>query len=94
MISMFVSPSGAPDDAKSLAWDQLRILKTRIRSGRGSDEDAYTRIHLDESLMKIDRALDAKVMIGGQAAPRQQSLLEMLGLGDSPNAKQPSQTDR
>ena len=64
MISMFVSPSGAPDDAKSLAWDQLRSLKTRIRSGRGSDEDAYTRIHLDESLMKIDRALDAKVMMG------------------------------
>jgi hypothetical protein len=32
--------------------------------------------------MKIDRALDAKVVIDSPAAARSQSLLEMLGRGD------------
>jgi hypothetical protein len=83
LIGMFVNPSsGAPDDARSLAWDQLRKLRRRISAARSSREDAYTRVHLDESLMKIDRALDAKVVIGSPAAARSQSLLEMLGLGD------------
>jgi hypothetical protein len=83
LIGLFVNPSsGAPEDARSLAWDQLRKLKRRIASGRSGHEDAYTRVHLDESLMKIDRALDAKVVIGSPAAARSQSLLEMLGLGE------------
>ena len=82
LIGMFVGPTGVPEDARSLAWDQLRKLKRRIASGRRGSEDAYTRVHLDETLMKITRALDAKVVIGSAAAARQPSLLEMLGLGD------------
>jgi hypothetical protein len=50
--------------------------------GRSSHEHAYVRVHPDESLMKIDRALDAKVVIGNPASARSQSLLEMLGLGE------------
>lgn len=83
LITMFVSPGGGtPDDARTLAWDELRKLKRRIASARSGREDTYTRVHLDESQMKIARALDAKVMIGSPAAARQPSLLEMLGLGD------------
>jgi hypothetical protein len=82
LIGMFVGPTSVPEDARSLAWDQLRKLKRRITSERTGHEDAYTRVHLDETVMKINRALDAKVVIGSAAQPRQPSILEMLGLGD------------
>jgi hypothetical protein len=70
MIGMVVNPnSGAPDDARMLAWDQLRKLKTRITAAKHSGQDEYTRVHLDESLMRINRALNATQTIGGGGQP-------------------------
>ena len=63
-ITLVVNPaSGVPDDARMLAWDQLRQLKTRLQSAQQAHHDEYTRIHLDESLMRVKRALDAKLVI-------------------------------
>ena len=65
MIGMVVNPnSGAPDDARMLAWDQLRKLKTRVAAAKFPGQDEYTRVHLDESLMRINRALNATQTIG------------------------------
>jgi len=79
MISMVIQPSsGTPEDARMLAWDQLRRLKTRLEAAkRGNLHDAYTRVHVDESLMRINRALDAKQILGAPA-PSTPSLLQML----------------
>ncbi len=59
--------NAAPDDAKMLAWGELKRLKGRIVAAQQSEPavDEYTRVHLAETLMRIDRALDARVSIGG-----------------------------
>jgi hypothetical protein len=88
MIEMVINPSnGAPDDAKMLAWDQLRQLKTRIAAAQRSRHDEYTRIHLDESLMQITRALDAHQVIGGASSPQIISLQALLGGSAPPTGK-------
>ncbi len=79
LIQMVLGQTSVPDDARMLAWDQLRQLKHRIAGARGSRQlDTYTRIHLDESAMRIDRALSARQTVGGTAAPSTQSLLQQL----------------
>lgn len=70
MIGMVTNTSnGAPDDAKLLAWDQLRQLKSKITLAANSKTpmDAYTKVHLAELLMRITRALDARMTIGSQS---------------------------
>jgi hypothetical protein len=80
MIDMCVRPSaGMPDDAKMLAWDQLRTLKAKLTAARRHRLDDYTRVHLDESLMRVNRALDAKQMISGPPAPATSLLQQLLG---------------
>ena len=78
MIDMVVNTgSGAPSDAKMLAWNELRKLKIKIAASRARVHDEYTPIHLAESLMRIDRALEAKQML--QSAPtRTPSMLDRL----------------
>ncbi len=72
-----VTNNAAPDDAKLLAWDQLRQIKSKIgvaASGPGAASmDEYTRVHLAESLMRISRALDAKMTIGAASSSRSSS---------------------
>lgn len=81
MIGMVVNQgSGVPADARMLAWDQLRALKRRLAS-RSAPADQYTRVHFDECLMRINRALDAQQVLGTSEPPAR-SLLQML-LGDS-----------
>lgn len=81
MIGMVVNPtSGAPDDARMLAWDQLRKLKARVTAAKQPAQDEYTRVHLDESLMRINRALNATQTIGGSTPPTNPLLL-LLGNG-------------
>lgn len=77
MIDLCLKAGGGPDDARMLAWDQLRQLKRRIAADRSRSHDEYTQVHLDESLMRISRALDAKQMLGSQSSSSQ-SLLQML----------------
>jgi hypothetical protein len=74
----------APDDARMLAWDQLRQLQTKIRVAQARPHDDYTRIHLDESLMRIQRALNAQQMIESGRSAAANPLSALLG-GDSIN---------
>ncbi len=59
MVRLANTGSGAPEDARMLAWDQLRRLKSRITSARRRKPGQYTQVHLDESLVRINRALNA-----------------------------------
>ncbi|MBD3232856.1 MAG: DUF5117 domain-containing protein [candidate division Zixibacteria bacterium] len=51
-----------PEDARTLAWVDLRELKHGIKSALNSRSiDTMTRGHLEESLARIDAALEAKL---------------------------------
>jgi hypothetical protein len=80
MIGMVVSSGGAPADARMMAWDELRTIKRRITGLRGvARADRVTRVHYDECVMRIDRALNAMQTIGASEAPRQNLLQMLLG---------------
>lgn len=81
LIGMVINPPATiPEDAKVLAWAHLRQLRDKIKSARlvGRYDD-YTRVHLDESLMRIQRALDARQIIGTPSAPAPNILQMLLG---------------
>ncbi len=64
LISLYMNPQfGVPEDAKMLAWDELKQLKARLAAVKTDKCDAYTRIHVQESLARVTRALDAKETI-------------------------------
>lgn len=74
MINQSLGATSVPDDARMLAWDQLRSLKDRLAAAKTAvAKDTYTRVHVDESLMRINRALDARQTIssggGGGGSP-------------------------
>jgi hypothetical protein len=82
MAAMILNTSNpAPDDAKLLAWGELKRLKGRIASAQRTEHgvDEYTKIHLAESLMRIDRALDARATVGGSTASAVSPLQALLG---------------
>ncbi len=84
MINQFLGQaSGTPDDARVLAWQQLRNLKSSITvASRQGKYDEYTQLHLEDSLMRINRALEAKQTIGGSSGGRQLTLRELLGASE------------
>ena len=61
LISLATQPGDS--DTRMLAWDTLRRLKADIAKARKGELDAYTRLHLDESQMRIDRALNAQATV-------------------------------
>ena len=61
LISLATQPGDS--DTRMLAWDTLRRLKAEIAKARKGELDAYTRLHLDESQMRIDRALNAQATV-------------------------------
>jgi hypothetical protein len=81
MINMYLTPSGGlPDDARLLAWNDLRTISNRIKSINTSGADTYTRLHLEAATQAITRALEAKQTVGaGGGASRGGSLLDLLG---------------
>jgi hypothetical protein len=86
MIDMVTGKSfGVPEDAKMLAWNQLRGLRERIQTAQKSDGsyDDYTRIHLADSLTKVNRALNAGIMLNSGSSGGPTNLLQMLLGGDS-----------
>jgi hypothetical protein len=54
---------GAPSDAKTLAIANLRSLRNVIKAAIPTASPEYTKPHLEECLMRIDRTLDPKVMV-------------------------------
>lgn len=64
MIGLMLQPApGTPEDASSLAWAELTVLRARLLTARNSSvaADASTRAHLAESAARIARALEARV---------------------------------
>lgn len=79
MIGMVTGSSSAPDDATMLAWDQLRQIRARLASSQSSNGvDEYTRIHLSDSLTKVDRVLKAGYTLNGGGGDGGASLLQLL----------------
>ncbi len=82
MIGQAIGTTAVPEDARALAWDQLRRIRSRITSGLTRKPDEMTRVHLEESLTRINRALNTVQTIGGAPAPAPNPLAALLGLGN------------
>ena len=67
LTGMVVNPATAgPEEVQMLAWDHLRRLKGKLTAARAkAGLEEMTRVHLDESLHRINRALSATQTIGG-----------------------------
>jgi hypothetical protein len=55
--------SGVPEDARTLAWYELKQLRESLRSTlrkQGDDLNIYTKAHLEESYDRLSKALDAR----------------------------------
>lgn len=89
LINTVLTPnSSTPEDARALGWDQLRQIKSRMMASRShSGLDDYTRVHLDESLMRIHRALNATNSVGGNSGGGG-SLLQLLLGGQKPDGSE------
>jgi hypothetical protein len=63
LVNMVLQKSSTtPDDAKTLAYEQLRSLKGRIAAAQPTAKGQYGKAHLNESLLRIQRTLDAPVI--------------------------------
>jgi hypothetical protein len=54
-----------PEDARTIAWYQLRQLRDRLGNvlrDRGDKLDIYTKAHLEEASDRITKAIDAKLL--------------------------------
>lgn len=69
LINLTLRPSpGTPEDSRTLAWSALKKLDQRIDNVLKQQDgklDDYTRAHLEESQMRIKKALDASYQQGG-----------------------------
>ncbi len=81
LIGMFLAPGAAlPDDAKLLAWNDLKTLQNKIKTAKSGSQDTYTRLHLEQASLIIGRALDAKQTLGASSGvSRGFSIQDLLG---------------
>jgi len=57
---------GAPDDARTLAFEQLVSLKSRLAAAAPTAPGEYGKAHLTQCLARIQKALDSQVVtVGG-----------------------------
>ncbi|HLO49245.1 MAG TPA: zinc-dependent metalloprotease [Kamptonema sp.] len=64
LVGMVLRKTGAPEDARALAWSELRDLREALSKAiRKEDKkvDAYTRVHLEETRDRITKALNAQL---------------------------------
>ena len=64
LIGMVLRKTNVPEDARSLAWYELRQLREGLsKSIRNLDRnaDAYTRAHLEETRDRISKVLNAQI---------------------------------
>ena len=86
MIGMVLTPPpGTPEDARMLAWNDLKTLKTSLAGAKGRNLDEYSRIHIEQSLDVITRALDARITISANGTAPAGSF---ISFGATPNQKQ------
>ena len=62
LCAMALGQARVPADAKTLALANLRSLKNRIMAAIPTASPEYTKPHLQECLMRIDRTLDPKIV--------------------------------
>ena len=64
LMGMVLRKTGAPEDARALAWSELRELREALSKAIRKDDkkaDAYTRAHLEETRDRITKALNAQI---------------------------------
>ena len=64
LIGMVLRKTNVPEDARSLAWYELRQLREGLsKSVRNLDRnaDAYTRAHLEETRDRISKVLNSQI---------------------------------
>jgi hypothetical protein len=87
LIDLATKAGTGPEDARMLAWEQLRSLRTRLAAAKtAGGVDEYTRIHVNDSIAKIDRALNMQMTVGGSSGPSMGNLLQMLLGGETTDA--------
>ncbi len=80
LVSMVLDKDGTPAEAKTLAWAHLQALKSKLSTASKKVAHESTRLHWQESLMRIDRALGAKETVGASGGGGGgMSLLDLLG---------------
>lgn len=66
-----------PEETRAIAWSQLRDITKRIKAADGKAKGA-TKLHYDECMARIERAVGAKESLGGGGGL---SLRDLLGGG-------------
>jgi hypothetical protein len=63
MTDMMLRKSNVPEDARTLAWYNLRRLREKLNKAvaRSGKLDEYTKAHLEETRDRIAKTLDARV---------------------------------
>ena len=80
LIGMFLMPASTlPEDAKLMAWSDLRTIQKKIKDLKTDGLDTYSKLHLEQSSMLIARALEAKQTVTTGGAARSGSILDLLG---------------
>lgn len=64
MIDYALRRAPVVDDGRTLAWEQLRSLRTRLRAALPKAKGEYDRAHIEESLMRVNKAFDAQLTSG------------------------------
>ncbi|MFH1922983.1 MAG: hypothetical protein ABIP48_24225 [Planctomycetota bacterium] len=59
--------TAAPEDCQTLAYAELQALEARIKTllAGKAQLDAYTRAHLEESVSRIRKVLEARLQLSG-----------------------------
>lgn len=60
LIGMVLGRRQVPEDARTLAWYELRQLSDRLDEAIDGSWDTYTRAHLEETRDRIEKTLDAR----------------------------------
>lgn len=80
LIGMVLEKQPVPAEARQMAWAQLNALRSNLGERAARVPHVSTRVHWQETLARVERALNAQATLG--APPRATgggSLLDLLG---------------
>jgi len=71
MIQLSNGGESTPDDAKALAWNELKQVRDRLAGALVKPDvyDTITRVHLEQSLEKVKKTLAAQYSLSPASAP-------------------------
>ncbi len=78
MSNIVLGKESVPGDSKMLAWYTLNSLKASLQTASTKPHDLYTKLQIEQSLMIVNRVLNAKQVIGGNSGGSQPNLLQLL----------------